>query len=169
MAHERPGYWGSLTSAQLTHLYQEVNTTALHRLQSPARLVTSHVSGAVLPLRPDGLVAPAGLYLLAHPAEARIYVICDNARYYKNKNLRAWLADKPICQVFLPPYSSNLNLIERLWEYLRQKIINATFYRTKDQFRVAMLDFFNRLPDFEPDLASLLTRKFHILDAQPTS
>ena len=51
--------------------------------------------------------------LAAHPDKARIYVVCDNARYYKNKELRAWLADKPICQVFLPPYSPNLNLIER--------------------------------------------------------
>ena len=107
--------------------------------------------------------------LATHPDKARIYVVCDNARYYKNKELREWLADKPICQVFLPPYSPNLNLIERLWKYLRQKIINSTFYRTKGQFRTAVLDFFTRLPEFGQDLASLLTRKFHILDAQPTS
>lgn len=51
--------------------------------------------------------------LAAHPDKARIYVVCDNARYYQNKELRQWLTDKPICQVFLPPYSPNLNLIER--------------------------------------------------------
>ena len=107
--------------------------------------------------------------LAAHPDKARIYVVCDNAHHYKNRELRAWLADKPICQVFLPPYSPNLNLIERFWKYLRQKIINTTFYRTKGQFRAAVLDFFTRLPEFGPDLASRLTRKFHILDAQPTS
>lgn len=107
--------------------------------------------------------------LAAHPDKARIYVVCDNARYYKNKELRAWLADKPICQVFLPPYSPNLNLIERFWKYLRQKIINTTFYRTKGQFRTAVLDFFDRLPEYGQDLASLLTRKFHIIDAQFTS
>ena len=59
--------------------------------------------------------------------------------------------------------------MERFWKYLRQKIINATFYRTKGQFRTAVLDFFTRLPEFGPDPAFLLTRKFHILDAQPTS
>ena len=62
-----------------------------------------------------------------------------------------------------------MNLIERNWKYLRQKIISTTFYRTKDQFRTAVLVFSNRLPEFGQDLASLLTRKFHILDAQPTS
>ncbi len=107
--------------------------------------------------------------LAAHPDKARIYAVCDNARYYNNKELRAWLADTPICQVFLPPYLPNLNLIERFWKYLRQKIINTTFYRTKGPFRTAVPDFFTRLPGFGPDLASLLIRKFHILDAQSTS
>ena len=59
--------------------------------------------------------------------------------------------------------------MERFWKYLRQKIINTTFYRTKGQFLTAVLNFFTRLPEFGPDLASLLTRKFHILDAQSSS
>lgn len=107
--------------------------------------------------------------LAAHPDTPTLYVICDNARYYKNKDLTIWLADKRIVQVFLPPYSPNLNLIERLWKYLRQKIINTTFYRTKGQFRTAVLSFFDRLPEFGQDLASLLTRNFHILDSQLNS
>ena len=72
-------------------------------------------------------------------------------------------------QLFLPPYSPNLNLIERLWKFLRQKIINAAFYRTKGQFRQAVLGFFNRLDEFGQELASLLTLNFHLLDSQPTS
>jgi len=107
--------------------------------------------------------------LATHPDKQRIYVVCDNARYYKNKELRAWLADKPLVQVLLPPYSPNLSLIERLWKYLRQKIINTTFYRTKGEFHQAVQGFFTRLPEFGHDLASLLTRNYHILHAQPTS
>ena len=107
--------------------------------------------------------------LAAHPDTARIYVVCDNARYYKNQDLTAWLADKPIQQVFLPPYSPNLNLMERLWKFLRQKIINTTFYRTKGAFKTAVLHFFDRLPEFGPELASRLTLKFHVLDSQLSS
>jgi transposase len=103
--------------------------------------------------------------LLAHP-QGPVYVICDNARYYKNKALTAWLVDQRLVQVFLPPYSPNLNLIERLWKFLRQKIINTAFYRTKGQFKTAVLDFFNRLPEFGDELAARLTLKFHILDSQ---
>ena len=51
--------------------------------------------------------------LAAHP-EGPVYVICDNARYDKNKALTAWLENKRLVQVFLPPYSPNLNLMERL-------------------------------------------------------
>ncbi len=107
--------------------------------------------------------------LVAHPEGRPIYVVCDNARYYKNRELTQWLADKPLVQVFLPPYSPNLNLIERFWKFLRQKIINATFYRTKGQFRQAVLGFFSRLDEFGPELASLLTLHFHLLDSQSTS
>ena len=106
--------------------------------------------------------------LAAHPGQ-RVVVVCDNARYYKNQELTAWLADKALVQVFLPPYSPNLNLIERFWKFLRQKIINTTFYRTKGQFRQAVLGFFNRLDEFGQELASLLTLNFHLLDSQPTS
>ena len=96
-------------------------------------------------------------------------VVCDNARNYKNKALNPWLIDKLLVQVFLPPYSPNLNLIERLWKFLRQKIINTAFYRTKGQFKTAVLNFFDRLPEFGQELASRLNLKFHILDSHSTS
>jgi len=60
-----------------------------------------------------------------------VYVLCDNARYYKNKDLAAWLTGTRLVQFFLPTYSPHLNLIERLWKFLRQKIIDTQFYRTK--------------------------------------
>ena len=106
--------------------------------------------------------------LAAHP-QGPVYVVCDNARYYKNKALAEWLANKRLVQVFLPPYSPNLNLIERLWKFLRQKIINTAFYRTKGQFKTAVLDFFDRLPEFGQELASRLSLKFHVLHSHSIS
>jgi transposase len=106
--------------------------------------------------------------LAAHPDGPPIYVICDNARYYRNRELAAWRADKPLVQVFLPPYSPNLNLMERLWKFLRQKIINPCFYRTKGAFGQAVLGFFDRLDEFGHELASLLTLNFHFFESQTT-
>ena len=48
--------------------------------------------------------------LTAHP-DGPVYVVCDNARYYKNQALNAWLVGKRLVQVFLPSYSPNLNLL----------------------------------------------------------
>lgn len=112
---------------------------------------------------------PCEKLLAAHPNTPRLYVVCDNARSHKNKELTAWLADKLIQQAFLPPYSPNLNLTERLWKFLRQKIIHTTFYRTKGTFKAAVLRFFDRLPEFGHELASRMAFSFHALDSQPTS
>lgn len=103
-----------------------------------------------------------------NPTATTIYAISDNARYYKNKALQEWLADKPIVQVFLPPYSPNLNLIERLWKFLRKKVINTQFYRTKHEFKSAILNFFNNIETYSEELVTLLTLNFHIFKPQTT-
>ena len=71
-----------------------------------------------------------------------------------------------IKQIFLPPYSPNLNLIERLWKFLRKTIINTKFYRTKHEFRDAMLKFFNNIASYRQELESLLTLNFRVLNSQ---
>ena len=50
-----------------------------------------------------------------------IYVILDNAAYQKCKKVKHCAESFNINLVFLPPYSPNLNLIERLWKFLRKK------------------------------------------------
>ena len=102
--------------------------------------------------------------LIAHP-EGPVHVVCDNARYHKNEALTTWLAYQHLVPVFLPPYSPNLSLMERRWKFLCQEIINTTFYRTKDQFKTAVLDFFDRLPEFCQELASCTRLKSHVLNS----
>jgi transposase len=54
--------------------------------------------------------------LLDEHEKEKIVVICDNARYHRSKLLADWLQQHPrISQKFLPPYSPNLNVIDRLW------------------------------------------------------
>jgi transposase len=64
----------------------------------------------------------------AYPDKVRVHVVVDNARYYRNAAVAAWLAaaERRVQLVFLPPYSPNLNLIERLWRYLHKYVIGAT-------------------------------------------
>lgn len=107
--------------------------------------------------------------LARHPEASRIYIISDNARYYHNRELKEWAEGTKIKQIFLPPYSPNLNLIERLWRFLRKKVINTGFYRTKEEFRKAIKHFFNNIANFREELESLLTLNFRLANAQTIS
>ena len=49
-----------------------------------------------------------------------IFVVADNARYYRNRKVKAFLETSKVKIIFLPPYSPNLNLIERLWRLLKK-------------------------------------------------
>ena len=93
----------------------------------------------------------------------KIHLICDNARYYKNKNVTAFIKKNPKLKVHhLPPYSPNLNLIERLWRLLRKEKLDLNYYEKYDDFRSGILDFFDNLKNYENQLQSLMTFKFHI-------
>lgn len=52
-----------------------------------------------------------------------LYIICDRARYYDNDDIRAYAASMAIKLIYLPPYSPNLNLIERVWLYFKKAIL----------------------------------------------
>ena len=46
---------------------------------------------------------------------------------------------------FLPPYSPNLNPIERLWKWMKERVIYNTYYREFEDFRSAVFGFFSTL------------------------
>src|SRR3954454_19021924 len=57
-----------------------------------------------------------------HPEVKKFILYLDNARYYGKPVVQEWLARHPeFHREPVPPYSPNLNLIERLWKFLRQK------------------------------------------------
>ncbi len=100
---------------------------------------------------------------LKHPAAEFIYTICDNARYYRSRKVQEYLEKSKIRIVFLPPYSPNLNLIERLWKYFRKIVLNNKYYETFDEFKKACKSFFRRSKRYKEDLFSLLTENFQII------
>ena len=72
-------------------------------------------------------------------------------------------------QAFLPPYSPSLNLIERLWKMLRKKVINTGFYRTKEEFRRAVMNFFEHIAEYKEELKPLLTLNFRLVNSKTIS
>ena len=71
----------------------------------------------------------------AYPTKRKIHIFLDNARYYKNQAVKNYLEGSKIQLHFLPPYSPNLNPIERLWKWLKQRVIYNTYYEYFDDFR----------------------------------
>lgn len=131
--------------------------------------MNAHKPQEVIVIEADTINAQATILLYekiqAHNLDKeQIYVIGDNARYYRNAELQAWLDKNPrIVQLFLPTYSPNLNLIERLWKFLRKKVINTKFYKTFEEFRRAVLAFFNNIEQYKPELETLITFNFQRL------
>jgi len=46
--------------------------------------------------------------------------------------------------IFIPPYSPNLNPIERVWKFFKKEIMENQFYKTLKEFQKAIDDFFNK-------------------------
>ncbi len=100
----------------------------------------------------------------ANPTTESIHVICDNAAYYHSRKVMDYLSASRISLDFLPPYSPNLNLIERLWKFFRKEVVNNHFYHSFAEFRERCLFFFECLSDHADRLKSLLTPNFQLFD-----
>jgi transposase len=94
----------------------------------------------------------------AYPTKIRIHIFCDNARYYRNKSVTKYLKDSKIQLHFLPPYSPNLNPIERLWKWMKERVLYNTYYPEFEDFRSAVLGFFAVLSTLEAE--SILGQDF---------
>ena len=97
--------------------------------------------------------------LKKHPGKT-IYYICDNAAYNRCGWLQDWAAGQRIEFVFLPAYSPNLNLIERLWRLLRQEAINSIYYEWYEDFLDGVVSFLDNAKSYKSQLRSLLTLNF---------
>lgn len=97
--------------------------------------------------------------------DAPIYFLLDNARYQKNQFVKDHAANLGINLVYLPPYSPNLNLIERLWKFIKKKALYNEYYDNFSKFKIAILncvDNCNTL--YQDELCSLLTLKFQTFE-----
>ena len=95
--------------------------------------------------------------------KVKIYLILDNAKYYKNSEINEYIKTSKIRIVFLPPYSPNLNLIERLWKFMRKKIINNKFYEKFTLFKKTIMEFLENSEKYKNELASFIGQSLHLL------
>jgi transposase len=95
-----------------------------------------------------------------------LYIILDNAKYYRSQLVKSFLnQNKRIQFVFLPPYSPNLNLIERLWKFFKKHTTYNKYYEKFAVFKEKCLDFFKNIDNYKSDLINLMTEKFQLIQA----
>lgn len=98
-----------------------------------------------------------------YPNSKTIYIFLDNAKYSRNYDVYEHAEKLNIELVFLPPYSPNLNLIERLWKFFKKQIRKNKYYDTFEEFKKAIFEFFQNIEQYENELKTLLTLNFEII------
>jgi len=67
-----------------------------------------------------------------------ITLILDNAKYQRCKFVQDYAESKGVELLFLPSYSPNLNIIERLWKWVKKDCLYSKYYDKFDKFQLAI-------------------------------
>lgn len=101
----------------------------------------------------------------SYPEASQINIYLDNASYNKAVDVQEKAEELGIVLEFLPPYSPNLNLIERLWKFFKKTIMKDTYYPTFEEFYHATSSFFKDIKKYQEELKTIITLKFEIIKA----
>jgi transposase len=90
-----------------------------------------------------------------------VTIVLDNASYHRAKVVRELAEALGIELLFLPPYSPNLNLIERVWKLVKKLALNARTLSDFDAFAKSVTQTVERLEtEHRDNLLTLLTPNF---------
>ena len=90
-----------------------------------------------------------------------ITLVLDNARYQHNAAVKALATQLGITLLFLPSYSPNLNLIERLWKFTKRRALYGRYHPTFADFRRAIEETLDKLSTTHAErLKTLMTLNF---------
>ena len=100
----------------------------------------------------------------AYPDNGRpITLILDNARYQKCQSVANKARELNIELLYLPPYSPNLNLIERLWRFVKKQVLYSKHYDRFDAFRSSINTCITELGTrYKNEMRSLMTLNFQL-------
>ncbi len=106
------------------------------------------------------------LRLIAVEAAGRpVTIILDNARYQHCAMVENLAHELHLELAFLPSYSPNLNLIERLWKFVKKECLYSEYYANFAAFKSAILECLAQTQHrHKADLDTLLTHNFQTFE-----
>jgi len=97
-----------------------------------------------------------------------ITLVLDNARYQRCQLVKDLAGALKIQLLFLPSYSPNLNLIERLWKFVKKVALNSRHHASSVKFQCAIDQCLDQLHSTHgPQIATLMTPAFQSFEDVP--
>jgi transposase len=146
-------------------------------VRAPAGRQRFNVLGALNAITHELVMVTNDTYINAHSLcqllrelaavrlEVPITLVLDNARYQKCQLVWALAEALNIELLYLPAYSPNLNLIERLWKFVKKKCLYSTYYANFKDFKHAISECLAQThTTYKEELDSLLSPRFQTFE-----
>ena len=105
------------------------------------------------------------LKLATKHAGKQIAIVLDNARYQRCALVISTALELGIELIFLPTYSPNLNLIERIWKFVKTNVLNAVYIHTFEEYCERISGFIETIEiDNAEKMNALVTENFQLFD-----
>ena len=105
--------------------------------------------------------------LYQYRGHSKIILVVDNVRFHHAKLLKEWLKTKPQLEImYLPPYSPELNPIERAWWYMRKKITHCRYVKSLNERIVAFWKMFSHFNKPNEELKTVCVINYQTLYKQ---
>ncbi len=139
------------------------------RLNIVGAIRLGHLSEAVIEQYPKTVNGESIVDFLTktrafYQASGTIHLVLDGAGYHRSALVVDAAKTLNIKLHYLPPYSPNLNPIERLWKVMNKHARNSQYFATTKEFRYKIDQFFKiTLPDIADSLGSTINDNFQRL------
>lgn len=105
-----------------------------------------------------------------YPVKQKVHIILHGAGYHRSVLVKEWAYVMNIDLHYLPPYSPNLNPIERLWKVMNESVRNNRYFSSAPEFRAEIRRFFSEiLPDIAGELSRRVNDNFQRLNPASSS